>query len=117
MNLNAYCEVCDDWGWYIYIDEHNNYTQNISYAYKPVKKFNKLKRIQEYEDEYEYYHKIHKDPEENYDINLQSPNTNINTININNKNIDNKNQINTIFNVGSTTLITSLLAYIIFIVL
>jgi hypothetical protein len=117
MKLNAYYQLSDDWGWFIYIDEHNNYTQNISYPYKPVKKFNKLKRIQEYEDEYEYYHKNHKDPEENYDINLQSPNTNINNENINYKNIDNKNQINTIFNVGSTTLITSLLAYIIFIIL
>lgn len=117
MNLNTYYEVCDDWGWYIYIDEHNNYTKNVLYSYNPIKKFNKLKTILEYEDEYEYYHKNHKDPEENYDINLQCPNTNIRNTNIRNTNIDNTNEINKTVDVYCTTLITALFAYVIFIVL
>jgi len=119
MKLNAYCDICDDWGWFIDI-ENNCFNENISLQpYRSViKKFNscvnKLPIIQE--DEYEYYHKNYKDPEEiiykecqpTYDINLERSN----------KSNSNKNSnTNTIFNVCSTTLISSLLAYVIFIVL
>jgi len=112
MNLKS-CQLCDDWGWFIDI-EHNNYHGNnlLQPCRSPVKKFNsylnKLPKIEE--DEYEYYHKNYKDPEEiiykedelDYDINLKS---------------SNKNELNTIFNVGSTTLITAVLTYFIFIIL
>jgi hypothetical protein len=110
MKLNTYYHLSDDWGWFIDI-ENNCFNENISLQpYRSVvKKFNscvnKLPIIQE--DEYEYYHKNYKDPEENYDINLKSPNTNIN----------NKNEINKTVDVYCTTLITALFAYVIFIVL
>jgi len=117
MKLNAYCDICDDWGWFIDI-ENNCFNENISLQpYRSViKKFNscvnKLPIIQE--DEYEYYHKNYKDLEEIYDINLERSNKNNN----NSNNNSNKNSnTNTIFNVCSTTLISSLLAYVIFIVL
>lgn len=113
MNLKS-CQLSDDWGWFIDV-ESNSFTQNISLQpCKPVvKKFNsylnKLPKIEE--DQYEYYHKNYKDPEEiiykenelDYDINLQSLNKN--------------KEVNIIFNVGSTTLITAVLTYVIFIVL
>lgn len=120
MKLNTYCQLSDDWGWFIDI-ESNYFNENISLQpYKSViKKFNscvnKLPIIQE--DEYEYYHKNYKNPEENYDINLKSPNTNIDCINIHNTNIDNKNKFNKTVDVYCTTLITALFAYVIFIVL
>ena len=113
MNLKS-SQLCDDWGWFIDV-ESNYFAGNISLqpCRSPIKKFNsylnKLPKIEE--DEYEYYQKNYKDPEEiiykeevepNYDINLKS---------------SNKNEVNTIFNVGSTTLITAVLTYVIFLVL
>jgi hypothetical protein len=107
-------QLCDDWGWFIDV-ESNYFAGNISLqpCRSPIKKFNsylnKLPKIEE--DEYEYYQKNYKDPEEiiykeevelNYDISLKSLN---------------KNEVNTIFNVGSTTLITAVLTYVIFIIL
>lgn len=118
MKLNTYCDICDDWGWFIDI-ENNCFNENISLQpYRSVvKKFNSCinKPLIIQEDEYEYYHKNYKDPEEiiykecqpDYDINLERSN----------KNNSNNNNTNTIFNVCSTTLISSLLAYVIFIVL
>jgi hypothetical protein len=112
MNLKSY-QLCDDWGWFIDIESNYFAGNNLLQPCKPVvKKFNscinKLPIIEE--DEYEYYQKNYKDPEEiiykkdelNYDINLNPSKKNIN---------------NTIFNVGSTTLITAILTYVIFIVL
>lgn len=112
MNLKS-IQLCDDWGWFIDI-ESNYFSQNIPLqtCKPPIKKFNsylnKLPKIEE--DEYEYYHKNYRDPEEiiykevevDYNISLKS---------------SNKNEVNTIFNVGSTTLITAILTYLIFIVL
>ena len=107
-------QLCDDWGWFIDV-ESNYFAANISLqpCRSPIKKFNsyvnKLPKIEE--DEYEYYQKNYKDPEEiiykeevelNYDISLKSLN---------------KNEVNTIFNVWSTTLITAVFTYIIFIIL
>jgi hypothetical protein len=112
MNLNM---LCDDWGWFIDV-ENNNCSENILLqpCRSPVKKFNshlhRLPTIEE--DEYDYYkkmyrdpeHKIYKEVEEKYDINLKSSN----------KNRENKNIL---FNVGSTTLITAVLRYVIFVIL
>lgn len=114
MNLKTY-QLCDDWGWFIDV-ENNNCSENILLqpCRSPVKKFNshlhRLPTIEE--DEYDYYQKMYRDPEdkiykeveENYDINLKSSN----------KNRENKNIL---FNVGSTTLITAVLTYVIFLVL
>lgn len=117
MNVTAYYQVSDDWGWFIDIEENNTCTKNILYPYKPTKKFNKLKTIDEYEDEYDYYQKNYKDMEENYDMNLKSPNKHeINKHEIN-KHDKNKNEINKTADIYIPTLITSLLAYVIFIIL
>lgn len=116
MNINIYYEMCDDWGWFIDI-ENNNFSENtLLQPFRPrIKKFNsyshKLPTIEE-DDEYEYYKKIYKNSEENYDINLNPSNRNKeNSINENGK--INRN----VFNIGSTTLITAVLTYIIFIIL
>lgn len=113
MNLKYY-QLCDDWGWFIDI-EHDGYGQNIliQQCRSPVKKFNsrldKLPAIEE--DEYEYYQKNYKDPEEKYDINLRPKSNKIK------ENTINKMGENTLFNVGCTTLITAVLTYFIFVVL
>jgi hypothetical protein len=115
MNLNMHYQICDDWGWFIDI-ESDNYCKNVLLqpCRSPIKKFNshlnKLPTIEE--DEYEYYQKNYKDPEEKIykeeiteekqDINLQH---------------SNKNRENSIFNIGSTTFVTAVLTYFIFIVL
>jgi hypothetical protein len=113
MNLKSY-QLCDDWGWFIDI-ETNNFGENVLLqpCSRPrIKKFNSrvnnLPTIEE--DEYEYYQKNYKDPEEilykdvqqNYATSLKNSKENVN---------------NTVFNVGSTTLITAILTYVIFIVL
>jgi hypothetical protein len=104
MNFKSY-QLCDDWGWFIDI-ENNNCSENIIQqpCRSPIKKFNSrltyLPSIEE--DDYDYYQKNYKDPEENYDVSVKPPK---------------KNETNTIFNVGSTTLITAVITYVIFIVL
>jgi hypothetical protein len=121
MNLNVYYQLSDDWGWFIDIDEYNNCKKNVLlHPYKRSKHIDKLQTIEE--DEYEYYQQNYKDLEENYDINFKSPNKNARNKNARNKNAPNKNppnknEDNTIFNVCSTTLITVLLTYVIFVVL
>jgi hypothetical protein len=114
MNLKTF-QLCDDWGWFIDV-EHDNYDENIllQTCRPPIKKFNsyinKLPIIQE--DEYEYYEKnhrdheeiIYKDVEQNYDINLKPSK-------------EDTKKVNTVFNVGSTTLITAILTYFIFVIL
>jgi hypothetical protein len=117
MNLNMYYELCDDWGWFIDI-ENNNCNENISLQPRRfhIKKFNshlnKLPTIEE--DDLDYYQRIYQDTEEkiyknienNYNLNLKSSNKN-----------SEKNSENTIFNVGSITLITAVLTYFILIVI
>jgi hypothetical protein len=114
MNLKS-CQLCDDWGWFIDI-ETNNYGENILLqpCSRPrIKKFNsrvnKLPIIEE--DEYEYYQKNYKDPEE-----ILYKHVDQNYINLK-QTTENTKNVNTVFNVGSTTLITAILTYIVFIVL
>jgi len=120
-------QLCDDWGWFIDV-ESNYFAGNISLqpCRSPIKKFNsylnKLPKIEE--DEYEYYQKNYKDSEDNYDTNLKQTEDNYDTnLKQTEENYDinlkssNKNEVNTIFNVGSTTLITVVLTYVIFIIL
>lgn len=103
MTSNAY-QLCDEWGWFIDIECNDN-CKNISlqpcnYRKKIYHHLNKLQIIEEEHDEYDYYHKNYKDPEENLNKMYQKYNGN-----------------NILINVGSTTLITALLTYVIFFVL
>jgi len=113
MNLKS-CQLCDEWGWFIDI-ETNNYGENILLqpCSRPrIKKFNSrvnnLPTIEE--DEYEYYQKNYKHPEE---IIYKEVDENINL----KQSKENTNNVNTIFGVGSTTLITAILTYFIFVIL
>jgi len=102
MTSNAY-QLCDEWGWFIDI-EHNDNCKNISlqpcnYRKKIYHHLNKLQIIEE--DEYEYYQKNYKDSsEENFKEPYKKSGGNI-----------------TLVKLGSTTLITALLTYVIFFVL
>ena len=99
MNSNAN-NLCEDWGWFIDIESNNS---NIS--------------IQE--DEYDYYQKYYRNLEEQYDTNMEEQyNTNLEKKYVTNEN-ENKTtkSLNTIFNVGSTTLLTALLTYVILFIL
>jgi hypothetical protein len=126
---DLYGNLCDDWGWFIDIDDVNYYKKNKIFhpdksfesdncKKKINKKIDKLQTIEEYEDEYDFYQKNHTDPEENYDIKFNSSNKyHFNTIEVN-KNDLNKNVMKqTGDNIYSTTLITAFFAYVIFIVL
>lgn len=99
MNSNTY-QMSDDWGWFVDI-ECNDFSKNILVkpinAQKKIKHRFNLSTIEE--DEYEYYHRNYKDPEENYDTNVKTGESNI------------------FINVGSTTLITALLTYVIFFIM
>lgn len=120
MKLNRYNQlyndsVCDDWGWFIDIETTDNSKNILLQLCKPIMKknnldLNKLPPIEE--DEYEYYHENYEDPEENYDIILK-PSNEIGENNIN----ENVKRDSNILDVGSTTFITAVLTYIIFIIL
>jgi len=110
MKLNMYYQLCDDWGWFVDIENADNNKNIILQPYKPILKknnlyLNKLPLIDE-EDEYEYYQDNYKDPEEKYYIMFKSSNEN------------GKENNNTMkIDMGYTTLITAILTYIIFAVL
>lgn len=97
MNSNDN-NLCEDWGWFIDIESNNS---NIIIPSRKIFvksniHFNKLQTIEE--DEYDYYEKYYKNLEEQYDTNEIEP----------------TKPSNRILNVGSTTLITALLTYVIF---
>lgn len=97
MNSNDN-NLCEDWGWFIDIESNNS---NIIIPSRKIFvksniHFNKLHTIEE--DEYDYYEKYYKNLEEQYDTNEIEP----------------TKPSNRILNVGSTTLITALLTYVIF---
>jgi len=80
MNLNMYYQLCDDWGWFIDIENNNCSEHILLHPCRPIKnRYNsyshKLSTIEE-DDEYEYYKKIYKNPEEKYNINLEPSNSN-----------------------------------------
>lgn len=103
MNLNTN-NLCEDWGWFI--DIETNDSNILLEPCKSIKKinikFNKLQTIEE--DEYDYYEKYYNNPEEKYDK-------------IENENKKSTEPTNVIVNVGSTTLLTALLTYVIFFIL
>jgi len=105
MSLTCY-NLSEDWGWYIDIESSNPvYQFRTDFVKIPCKKFNphynKLETIEE--DEYDYYINNQKNLDDisskNIDVNIE-PN--------------NQDYIKKIFNVGSTTMITALLTYIVF---
>jgi hypothetical protein len=123
MILNTYDDLCDDWGWFIDIDEVNYYKKNRIFEpdkckKKIYKKIDKLQAIEEYEDEYDYYQKNYKNLEENYDIKFNSSNKNdFNKIEVNKNDLNKNQEKQSGDNIYSTTLITAFFAYVIFIVL
>lgn len=118
MNSNTN-NLCEDWGWFIDIESNNSniLIQPCKIFIKSNIHFNKLQTIQE--DEYDYYEKYYKNLEEQYDRNMEEQyNTNLEKKYDTNEN-ENKTTkpSNTIFNVGSTTLLTALLTYVILFIL
>ena len=106
--------LTDDWGWYIDIDiESMKPIQSIktNFAIIPYKTFNqysnKLETIPEQDDEYDYY------------VNNQKNLDDMMITNINKNITDDKNSylFKNLFNIGSTTMITAVLTYIIFFML
>jgi hypothetical protein len=99
MNLS------EDWGWYIDIESSNPVyqirTDFVKIPLKKIKQHYKLETI--VEDEYDFY------------LNNQK---NLDDISLNNTdiNIEHNNQqyVKQLFNVGSTTMLTALLTYMIF---
>ena len=105
MSLTYY-NLSEDWGWYIDIESSNPvYQIRTDFVKIPCKKFNphynKLETIEE--DEYDYYINNQKNLDDisskNIDVNIE-PN--------------NQDYVKKIFNVGSTTMITALLTYVVF---
>jgi hypothetical protein len=102
MNSNAN-NLCEDWGWFIDIESNNSniFKKPCKIFTKSNFHFNKLQTMQE--DEYDYYQKYYENLEEKYDINENENET--------------TKSLNTIFNAGSTTLLTALLTYVILFIL
>jgi hypothetical protein len=102
----SYNSLSDDWGWYVDIESINTNNQITAdlklLTYKQYRHHINLETIEEEEDEYDYYMSNHKDDDDIVVKNVDIKN--------NSKNILFKK----IFNVGSTTMITALLTYIIF---
>jgi hypothetical protein len=101
MSLTYY-NLSEDWGWYIDIESSNPVCQTRKDHVKiPNRYYNKLETIEE--DEYDYYINIQKNLDDissnNIDINIEH---------------DNLEYVKQIFNVGSTTMLTAMLTYIIF---
>jgi vacuolar-type H+-ATPase subunit E/Vma4 len=103
MSLTCY-NLSEDWGWYIDIESSKPLYQTRKDLIKiPNKYYNKLETIEEEEDQYEFYINIQKNLDDISSKNID--------INIEQKNLEYVKQI---FNVGSTTMLTAMLTYIIF---
>jgi hypothetical protein len=107
MSINSQ-NLCDDWGWYVDIENTNHLTNNITsnFVHTSTKNFslylNKLNTIEEFDDEYDYYIKNHKHIDEEV---------------IDERILNEKLKPNNLFIIGSKTMITVLLTYIIFFIL
>jgi len=99
MSLSCY-NLSEDWGWYIDIETSNPVYQTMSIQ-KNNKFYKKLDTIEE--DEYDYYVNNQKNVD---DISSKSISINIEQ--------SNRDYVKQIFNIGSTTMITISLTYIIF---
>ena len=102
MSLTYY-NLSEDWGWYIDIESSNPvYQTRKDHVKMSNQYYNKLETIEE-EDEYDYYINIQKNLDDisskNIDINIEQ---------------NNREYVKQIFNVGSTTMLTAMLTYIIF---
>jgi hypothetical protein len=108
MSLTCY-NLSEDWGWYIDIESSNPvYQIRTDFVKIPCKKFNqhynKLDIIEE-EDEYEYHinnlKKLDDISSKNIDVDIEHNN-------------NNKEYVKKMFSVGSTTMLTALLTYVVF---
>jgi len=106
---STYYNLSEDWGWFIDIESSKPvYQIRRDFIKIQNKKFNthytKLKTIEE--DEYDYYINNQKSLDDiscnNFDVKIKPNNT---------------DYIKNIFNIGSTTLITGILTYVILFVL
>lgn len=110
MSSTCY-NLSEDWGWYVDIESSNPvYQIRTDFVKIRNKKFN------------QYYNKLETIIEDEYDFYIQNQkNLDDEVIIKDNKNIiDNKTQIyssKNLLNIGSTTMITALLTYVIFFVL
>jgi hypothetical protein len=109
MSLTCY-NLSEDWGWYVDIEISNPvYQIRTDFVKKPSKKlnqhYNKLDTIEE-EDEYEYHinnlKKLDDISSKNIDVDIEHNNNN------------NKEYVKKMFSVGSTTMLTALLTYVVF---
>jgi hypothetical protein len=113
MNFNSQ-KRCDEWGWFIDIENNYEFRKQLYEIQKPIyeikKTIHKLSVIkedeEEYEDEddYDYYKKNYKDPEEIY--------KNKEKIEENFENKKNIYHIENSFRLYSRTIITITIAYI-----
>ena len=108
MSLTCY-NLSEDWGWYVDIEISNPvYQIRTDFVKKPSKKlnqhYNKLDTIEE-EDEYEYHinnlKKLYDISSKNIDVDIEHNN-------------NNKEYVKKMFSVGSTTMLTALLTYVVF---
>ena len=108
MSLTCY-NLSEDWGWYVDIESSNPvYQIRTDFVNKPSKKlnqhYNKLDTIKE-EDEYDYYinnqNKLDDISSKNIDVDIEHNN-------------NNKEYVKKMFSVGSTTMLTALLTYVVF---
>ena len=104
MSLTSY-NLSEDWGWYIDIESSNPvYQIRTDFVKIPLKKFNQHYNLEIIvEDEYDYYLSNQKNLD---DISLKTTDINIEH--------DNQQYVKQLFNVGSTTMLTALLTYMIF---
>jgi hypothetical protein len=98
----TYGNLSEDWGWYIDIESSNPvYQTRKDHVKLSDQYYNKLEIIEE--DEYDYYINIQK--------NLDDISSNYFDINFEQKN---REYVKQICNIGSTTMLTAMLTYIIF---
>ena len=111
MNLNTY-NIYEDWGWYV--DTENNIFINSKIDIiinKPNKKMEsnvKLEKIDEEKDHYDYYKNNYRDIET---LELDSS---YKKLEVENEKKNKNSGKLFLYKIGSTTLITALLTYVVF---
>lgn len=108
MNLNTSYNICEDWGWFI--DTEN---------YEPIQSFIKLEKLKKNrKQDNNYYNRIDKFYEHRYpDIEYKKNEKYVEILQMENIPIIGENEEYNICKIGSTTLITVLLTYLIYFVL
>jgi len=110
MNVETY-SICENWGWYIDIENMRPIgspiiTQNYNKKNKkPSYHLNRLETINEDEYEYDYLKKSKHTEESYFDDKFNNINNNIN------------NNIYYLIRIGTTTIITAILTYVLLFIL